>query len=123
MSSRRARPAPRTSSTRSATRWRRRAAAGWNDPMTLMLQRLLLRSAALGLGAAGLLAAGPLRAAPKIGVLLKGDTSFWHAVEAGCRAAAQKAGAEVVVLMPPTESDVAIQVRMLNEMAGQGIQG
>jgi ribose transport system substrate-binding protein len=88
-----------------------------------MLPQLLRGPAALVLCAAGLLAAGPAQAAPKIGVLLKGDTAFWRAVEEGCRDAARKAGADVIVRMPPSESDIATQVRLLDELAGQGIQG
>jgi ribose transport system substrate-binding protein len=93
------------------------------NPMSSRLKLSLFRSTARALGAAVLLGAGPARAAPKIGVLLKGDTAFWHAVEAGAGAAARQAGAEVIVRMPPSESDIATQVRLLNEMAGQGIAG
>ncbi len=91
--------------------------------MTSPVPRCLFRSAALAFGAAVLLGSGPARAAPKIGVLLKGDTAFWHAVEEGAKQAARKAGAEVIVRMPPSESDIAGQVRLLNEMAGEGIAG
>lgn len=64
---------------------------------------------------------GVLGAAPKIGVLLKGTSAFWSAVEDGCRDAAQKAGAEVVVRKPGSESDIAGQIRLLNELAASGI--
>jgi ribose transport system substrate-binding protein len=86
------------------------------------LQKLFRLPAALGLGAV-LLAAGPLAAAPKIGVLLKGDTPFWHAVEAGCRSAARAGGADLVVLMPPHETDNLIQIQLLRRIAAEGIQG
>jgi ribose transport system substrate-binding protein len=89
----------------------------------LSLKPLLRLFGATGLCAFGLLAGRPAQAAPKIGVLLKGDTSFWRAVEEGCRAAAAKSGAELVVRMPPSESDIAGQVRLLGELAGEGIQG
>ncbi len=93
------------------------------NPMTSRLPLLLSRSAALALAAGALFGAGALRAAPKIGVLLKGDTAFWHAVEEGANQAARQAGAELIVRMPPSESDIAGQVRLLGEMAGQGIVG
>ena len=92
------------------------------NAMPALNQFLRLFGASL-LCASGILAAVPAAAAPKIGVLLKGDTSFWRAVEQGCRAAAAKSGAELVVRMPPSESDIAGQVRLLDELAGQGIQG
>lgn len=66
----------------------------------------------LALGAAGLAAA---RGGPTVGVLLKGDTEFWSAVEAGCREAARSAGAAVVVRKPKLESDIAGQIRLLAE--------
>lgn len=58
--------------------------------------------------------------AAKIGVLLKGKTSFWLTAEKGAMDAGQKLGAEVVVKAPPTESDVALQVQLLNAMTNQG---
>ena len=60
-------------------------------------------------------------AGPKIGVLLKGKSDFWASVEKGAREAGDKLGAELIVKMPLSESDVAVQIRMLNAFAGQGI--
>ncbi|HWA87901.1 MAG TPA: substrate-binding domain-containing protein [Opitutus sp.] len=60
--------------------------------------------------------------APKLGVLLKGTSAFWSAVEQGCRDAAREAGAEVEVKQPVSESDIAVQIRELNELAADGIQ-
>ncbi|HVW21283.1 MAG TPA: substrate-binding domain-containing protein [Opitutaceae bacterium] len=61
-------------------------------------------------------------AAPKIGVLLKGRSQFWTAVEHGAEAAGNALGAEVVVKAPPSESDVAVQIRLLAALGAQGIQ-
>lgn len=59
-------------------------------------------------------------AAPKIGVLLKGRTPFWASMEKGALDAGTKLGVEVVVKAPPSEADVAVQIQLLNAMAGQG---
>jgi ribose transport system substrate-binding protein len=58
----------------------------------------------------------------KIGVLLKGRTKFWSAVEQGAMAAGEKLGVEVTVKTPPTESDVSAQILMLNALAKQGVE-
>jgi ribose transport system substrate-binding protein len=60
-------------------------------------------------------------AVPKIGVLLKGRNGFWVAVEKGAREAAEKAGVEIVVKAPLSESDIGVQVQMLNSLAAQGV--
>jgi ribose transport system substrate-binding protein len=67
-------------------------------------------------------AAGSASAGPKIGVLLKGRTSFWNAAEKGAEEAGAKTGAEVIVKMPPSETDVAIQLRLLAALDAEGIQ-
>lgn len=59
-------------------------------------------------------------AAPKIGVLLKGRSPFWTSMEKGAQDAAAKHGAEIVVKSANAEADVAVQVQLLNAMAGQG---
>ena len=59
-------------------------------------------------------------AAPKIGVLLKGRAPFWSAVEKGALEAGQQLGAEVVVKAPLSESDVSVQIQLLNALAAQG---
>jgi ribose transport system substrate-binding protein len=61
-------------------------------------------------------------AAPKIGVLLKGKSAFWSAAEKGALAAGEKNGVEVVVKAPPTETDVALQIQLLNVLVAQGVQ-
>jgi ribose transport system substrate-binding protein len=61
-------------------------------------------------------------AAPKIGVLLKGRSEFWNAVEKGAREAGNQLGAEVVVKAPPAETDVAVQIRLLAALGSQGVQ-
>jgi ribose transport system substrate-binding protein len=63
-----------------------------------------------------------LHAAPKIGVLLKGRSDFWSAMEKGAVDAGAKLGAEVVVKAPLNEIDVAVQIRLLEALGTQGIQ-
>lgn len=65
--------------------------------------------------------ASSLLAAPKIGVLLKGHSPFWTAVEKGATEAGQKLGAEIIVKAPTSETDIAVQVQLLNALAAQGI--
>ena len=62
-----------------------------------------------------------LVAAPKIGVLLKGRSAFWSAVEKGALESGQKLGVEVVVKAPMSESDISVQIQLLNALAAQGI--
>lgn len=59
-------------------------------------------------------------AAPKVGVLLKGRSAFWNSMEKGALDAGAKHGIEVVVKAAATETDVAVQVQLLNAMVGQG---
>ena len=82
-----------------------------------VIRRLLLIAAVLTLGLPSGVAAGH-----KIGVLLKGRTKFWSVVEQGAQAAGAKLGAEVIVKAPPNESDIAIQIQMLNALAAQGVE-
>jgi ribose transport system substrate-binding protein len=63
-----------------------------------------------------------LSAAPKIGVLLKGRSDFWSAVEKGAVNAGRKLGVEVVVKAPLNETDIAVQIHLLEALAGQGVQ-
>lgn len=75
------------------------------------------------LAVALLFTAVPLFAGPKVGVLLKGqNVPFWAAVESGATEAAQRLGVDLIVKAPPTESDVSVQIRLLNAMAAQGVQ-
>jgi len=80
----------------------------------------LSRLAALVLCLSGL--APAVTAAPKIGVLLKGRSDFWSAMEKGAVDAGHKLGAEVVVKSPMNEMDVAVQIRLLQALGAQGIQ-
>ncbi len=80
---------------------------------------VLSRRAALVLCLLGL--APMLSAAPKVGVLLKGRISFWTAVEKGSERAGQEFGAEIIVKAPLSEIDVAVQIRLLQALAAQGI--
>jgi ribose transport system substrate-binding protein len=63
-----------------------------------------------------------LSAGPKVGVLLKGRTPFWDAVQKGATEAGSAAGADVVVKAPPSESDISIQIQLLNGLAAQGAE-
>jgi ribose transport system substrate-binding protein len=56
----------------------------------------------------------------KIGVLLKGRSAFWASMEKGALEAGAKLGAEVTVKSPPSESDVSLQIQLLNAMGAQG---
>lgn len=74
---------------------------------------------------AGLLCclAATLSAAPKIGVLLKGrNSAFWSAVEKGALASGQQLGADVTVKAPLSESDISVQIQLLNALAAQGAE-
>ena len=62
---------------------------------------------------------GTLSAATKIGVLLKGKAPFWTAVEKGSLEAGQAAGSEVIVKSPMSESDISVQIQLLNGLAEQ----
>lgn len=57
----------------------------------------------------------------RIGLLLKGRTPFWQVVEQGAQAAANTHGVELIVKYPPTESDVSIQIQLLNALAAQKV--
>jgi ribose transport system substrate-binding protein len=70
----------------------------------------------------GLLCSSAAFAGPKIAVVLKGRSAFWTAVEKGALEAGQQLGADVVVKAPPAESDISIQIQLLNAMAAQGAQ-
>ncbi|ACB73339.1 putative D-ribose-binding periplasmic protein [Opitutus terrae PB90-1] len=75
-----------------------------------------------GTVALGVCLASTAAAAPTIGVLLKGRSDFWTAVEKGAVEAAQKEGLEITVKMPLAEADIGIQVQLLNSMVAQGLQ-
>ena len=62
-----------------------------------------------------------LLAGPKVGVLLKGHSAFWSAMEKGAIEAGTAAGAEVIVKAPISESDVSVQIQLLNALGAQGI--
>ena len=85
--------------------------------MCRILSRFLIAILAFSLTAAASRADGH-----KIGVLLKGKTKFWSVVEQGALAAGEKLGVEVIVRMPPTESDVTVQIQLLNALAKQGVE-
>lgn len=64
-----------------------------------------------------------LLAGPKIGVLLKAKgIGFWDAVEKGAVESGQQLGADIVVKAPLKESDISVQIQLLNALAAQGAQ-
>lgn len=86
------------------------------SPLRRFLRPIVLAALALGLFAPA------LPAGPKVGILLKGTTDFWAAVARGAVEAGKNAGIETVVQMPPAESDIDIQIKMVDAMSRQGIQ-
>lgn len=74
--------------------------------------------AALFLGFSSAVAAEPV----KVGLLLKGRTPFWLAVEKGAVEAAAAQGVELIVKYPPTESDIGVQIQLLHALAAQKVQ-
>jgi ABC-type sugar transport system substrate-binding protein len=48
---------------------------------------------------------------------------FWAAVEAGAMEKGKELGVEVMVMSPPTESDVAAQIAQIEDMIAQGLDG
>lgn len=84
--------------------------------MRTVLPRVVLCAALCGL--ASVVSA----ATPKIGVLLKGRSAFWSAVEKGAREAGTQLGADVIVKAPLSEADISVQVQLLNALAAQGAQ-
>ncbi len=61
-------------------------------------------------------------APPKIGVLLKSKSSFWSVVEKGAVEAGTALGADVVVKAPLSESDISVQIQLLNALVRLGVQ-
>jgi ribose transport system substrate-binding protein len=59
-------------------------------------------------------------AGPKVAVILKGRSEFWKAVEKGANEAGTKFGADVVVKAPLADTDVAVQIQLLNAVVAQG---
>jgi len=72
---------------------------------------LFLLAAACGYGAP-----------PKVGVLLKSRSSFWNVVEKGALEAGAALGAEVVVKAPLSESDIGVQIQLLNALVRLDVQ-
>jgi ribose transport system substrate-binding protein len=58
----------------------------------------------------------------KIGVLLKAKSSFWSAVEKGALEAGARLGADVVVKAPLAESDIGVQIQLLNALVRLNVQ-
>lgn len=79
-----------------------------------IVRALILATGILALGNAAL-------AGPKIGVIAKSKSAFWAAAEKGALKAGAEFGAEVIVKSPINESDVAIQIQVLNGLVAQGV--
>ena len=82
-----------------------------------------LAAAAVGL-AAGAMAV--TASAETIVVGMKGPGAgnpFWAAVERGAREKGAELGVDIVVLAPPTESDVAAQIAQLEDQLVKGVDG
>lgn len=71
---------------------------------------------------AGAATAPALLAAPKIAVVLKGRSAFWSAVEKGAQDAGTRLGADLVLKSPLNETDVAVQIQLLNATIAQGAE-
>ncbi|QPC86177.1 substrate-binding domain-containing protein [Mesorhizobium sp. NBSH29] len=83
------------------------------------MKKLLLVSTALAMMTGSALA-------DKFLVDMKGPGAgnpFWAAVEAGAMDMGKEIGAEVVVMSPPQESDVAAQIAQIEDMIAQGLDG
>ncbi len=84
--------------------------------------------AALGM-AAGIAIAGMVNAASaadSIVVAMKGPGAgnpFWAAVQRGAEEKGKELGVDVVVLAPPTESDVAAQIAQIEDQLAKGVKG
>ena len=82
----------------------------------------ILRCGLVGALGLSLALVNPLRGTTKIGVLLKGQSAFWSAVEQGCVDAGKKLGVDVIVKMPVSESDITAQIQQLDGLVAEGIQ-
>ena len=85
-----------------------------------------ISTSALAVLAAGLIATSMPASAQSILVDMKGPGAgnpFWAAVERGALDKGKELGVEVVVLAPPTESDVAAQIAQIEDQLAKGIKG
>jgi ribose transport system substrate-binding protein len=86
-----------------------------------------IATSALAVLAAGLITTMSLPAsAQSIVVDMKGPGAgnpFWAAVERGALEKGKELGVEVIVLAPPTESDVAAQIAQIEDQLAKGIKG
>jgi ribose transport system substrate-binding protein len=84
-------------------------------------------ASALAVLAAGVIATLSVPAsAQSILVDMKGPGAgnpFWAAVERGAMEKGKELGVEVIVLAPPTESDVAAQISQIEDQLAKGIKG
>jgi ribose transport system substrate-binding protein len=86
-----------------------------------------IATSALAVLAAGLITTMSVPAsAQSIVVDMKGPGAgnpFWAAVERGALEKGKELGVEVIVLAPPTESDVAAQISQIEDQLAKGIKG
>jgi ribose transport system substrate-binding protein len=87
----------------------------------------IMKPSALAVLVAGLIATVSVPAsAQSILVDMKGPGAgnpFWAAVERGALEKGKELGVEVIVLAPPTESDVAAQIAQVEDQLAKGIKG
>src|ERR1044072_412329 len=80
----------------------------------------------LGVVFAGVMAGSATASAQSIVVDMKGPGAgnpFWAAVERGAMEKGKELGVDVVVLAPPTESDIAAQISQIEDQLAKGIKG
>lgn len=59
-------------------------------------------------------------------VSMKGPAAgnpYWAQFEAGARAKAEELGAEIIIVAPPTETDVQAQITQIEDLIAQGVDG
>lgn len=85
------------------------------------MKKLLLTGVALS---ALLAMAGSANAAYVLGMKGPGaGNPFWAAVEAGAKAKGAELGVEVIVVAPPSESDVQAQITQIEDLIAQKVDG
>lgn len=84
--------------------------------------RTLVSCRPIGAIVLGLFLALGLQASPKIGILLKAKSPFWAAAEKGAASAGEQLGVEIIVKAPPNETDITLQIQLLNGLVAQGVQ-
>lgn len=67
---------------------------------------------------------GPAETGPRLGVVLKAlDSEFWLSVKDGAEKAAEELQVEIIVLAPPSETDVEKQITIIEDLISQKVSG